>query len=57
MWIKNQYLLEGVEASQNRATNPRRVLAFRRGVDLDLDVLQRQLLHLIQKTVTKAWGT
>ena len=34
-----------------------RVFCTKTRCTVDLDVLQRQLLHLIQKTVTKAWGT
>lgn len=46
-------LLERVETCQNGTTNPRRVLAFWRGVDFDLHVFQRELLDLVQEAVTK----
>ena len=47
------YLLERVETRQDGTTNPGRILAFRRGIDLDLHVLQCKLLDLVQQTVTE----
>ena len=41
------YLLERVETRQDGTTNPGRILAFRRGIDLDLHVLQCKLLDLV----------
>lgn len=47
------YLLERRQVGQDGPSDPRRVLPLRRGIDLDLDVLQRNLLDLVQQSVTE----
>ena len=42
------HLLEGIEASQDGSSDPCRVFALWRSVDLDLYVLERKLLDLVQ---------
>ena len=46
-------VLEGAEGREDGTTDPDRVLALRRSIDLDLDVFQRELLDFVQKPITK----
>ena len=41
------YLLESAETSQDRTTNPGRLLSLWGRIDLDLDILQSQFLDFI----------
>jgi hypothetical protein len=54
LFCRDPHLLEGREVGQDGASDPGRVLSFWRGVDLDLDVLEGDLFHLVEQSVAKA---
>lgn len=48
-------LLESSKTCKNRTTYPRRVFTLRRGVNLDLNILQSQLFDFVEKTVAETF--
>jgi hypothetical protein len=50
-----RYLLECVEAGQNRPAYPGRVFSLWRSINLDLDIFEGELLDFVQEAVAKSY--